>query len=150
MRKKLLKGVSPIIATIILIIISVAGGALLWLWVSGYITSAQAPPQSVWYERIKIDAVNLVSKNELKVYIRNLGSVAVDVVSAYILSVDGIAIDSIAVEPRVSIEPQRVREVTLIISKPNLYSPGYTYIVKVVTANGVEANYGFVWPALAE
>ncbi|MEM0153554.1 MAG: archaellin/type IV pilin N-terminal domain-containing protein [Ignisphaera sp.] len=144
------KGVSPIIATIILIIISVAAGALLWLWVSGYVSSSQMPSQAAWYERIKIDAVNVVSKNELNVYVRNLGNTAVKIASAYILTVDGVAIDSVTIEPSISIEPQKVKEVKLTIRNSSVYSPGYTYIVKVITSSGVEASYGFVWPALIE
>ncbi len=147
---RLSKGVSPIIATIILIIISVAAGALLWMWVSGYITSSQMPSQSVWHERIKIDAVNVVSKNALNIYVRNLGGATVNIVSAYILDTNGIAIESISIEPGVVIEPYKVKEVRLKVSNSSLYKPGYTYIVKVVTSSGVEASYGFIWPALVE
>lgn len=144
------KGVSPIIATVILIIISIAAGALLWIWISGYISSSPAPSQSIWQERIKIDAVNVASKNEMRVYVRNLGNVAVDIASAYILDVDGIAIDSIVIDPPVRIEPQKVAEVKITIKSSSSYSAGYTYIVKVITRNGVEASYGFIWPALTE
>lgn len=145
---RLSKGVSPIIATIILIIISLAAGALLWMWVSGYIGSAQIPSQSVWHERIKIDAVNVLSKSELIVYVRNLGSVTANIATVYILDANGIALESISIESGVAIEPQKVKAIKLNISNSSVYRPGFTYIVKVVTSSGVEASYGFIWPAL--
>jgi len=150
MNNTFLKGVSPVIATIILIIISIAAGALLWMWVSGFISSPPPQIQSTWQERIKIEAINIVSNREAKIYVRNLGNVAVNIASAYILTVEGTAIDIIPIEPAISIEPQKVKEISLKISNPTSYKPGYTYIAKVVTTNGVEANYGFIWPALTE
>uniref|UniRef100_A0A7C5Z0W1 Uncharacterized protein n=1 Tax=Ignisphaera aggregans TaxID=334771 RepID=A0A7C5Z0W1_9CREN len=107
MNNTFLKGVSPVIATIILIIISIAAGALLWMWVSGFISSPPPQIQSTWQERIKIEAINIVSNREAKIYVRNLGNVAVNIASAYILTVEGTAIDIIPIEPAISIEPTK-------------------------------------------
>jgi len=52
------KGVSPIVATAILVLISVVAGVLLWLWVSGF-TSAATAEQPALAERIKIEAVKI-------------------------------------------------------------------------------------------
>jgi flagellin-like protein len=56
--KLLKKGVSPIIATVILVLIAVAAGVMLWLWVSGFASTTPAQQQAL-NERIRIDAVQI-------------------------------------------------------------------------------------------
>ncbi|RLG85250.1 MAG: hypothetical protein DRO15_07730, partial [Thermoprotei archaeon] len=50
MRKRFRKGISPVIAVLLLIIIAVAAGLLIYIWISGYMSSqtsslATQPPK---------------------------------------------------------------------------------------------------------
>jgi len=147
--KRLGKGVSPIIATIILVLISIAAGVMLWLWVSGFITSTPAQ-QPALNERIKIDAVNISSGSSgssLFIYVRNTGSTNVNITAAYILTTSNTAI-AYQTYSNVMIPPGQVTKINMNIpttASANIKS-GYAYVAKVVTANGVEATYIFVWP----
>ncbi len=149
--KRLGKGVSPIIATIILVLIAIAAGVMLWLWVSGFITSTPAQ-QPALNERIKIDAVNISSSSSssgsnLSIYVRNMGSTNVTITAAYILTTSNTAI-AYSTSINVMIPPGQVTKINMNIpatASANI-KPGYAYVAKVVTANGVEATYTFVWP----
>jgi flagellin-like protein len=148
--KRLGKGVSPIIATIILVLIAIAAGVMLWLWVSGFITATPAQ-QPALNERIKIDAVNISSSSSsgsnLSIYVRNMGSTNVNITAAYILTTSNTAI-AYQTYSNVMIPPGQVKKIDMNIpatASANI-KPGYAYVAKVVTANGVEATYTFVWP----
>jgi len=148
------RAISPIVATILLILISIAAGVILWLWMSGFI--AQTPTaQPALAERIRIEAVQVdKNSNQIKIYVRNLGNSNVTISSVYTLDVGGAVIEyfesgseylKINLDP---IPPNRVATVTVTVSVNSLplYKSGYSYMVKVVTSNGVEAQYAFVWP----
>ena len=138
------KGVSPVIATIILVLIAVVAGVLLWLWVSGY-SSALPSQNPALYERIKIDAVIVnTTKNPpiVTVYVRNVGNAAVSITHVYILMPNGVTLTVNQLQQPVTIQPGQVQTVSIQFTG----NSGYAYVVKVVTANGVEAAYTFVWP----
>jgi len=140
------RAVSPIVATILLILISIVAGVVLWLWISGFLT--QSPPtQQAMFERIKIDAVKIdTSKNQITIYVRNFGGSDVIVSSAYIYDVGNILIEALNISS-ISIPPNSVKPITTKYT-PDYFvgKSGYSFILKVVTSNGVEASYVFVWP----
>jgi len=153
---KFVKGISPVIATIILVLISVVAGVLLWLWTSGF-TSALPAQQQALYERIKIEGVKVdTTQNPATVtaYVRNVGNVDVKISTVYILNPDGtiveiperITVTDLAGNPisSQSVSPGSVAKVEVTVT--GSYSSGYAYVIKVVTANGGEATYTFVWP----
>jgi flagellin-like protein len=138
--KRSRKAVSPVVATVILVLISVVAGVMLWLWVSGF-TSAATAQQPALYERIKIEAVN-VTGTTVNVTIRNVGSTTVTITSLHVLNASGILI---AANNSVdtTIPPGSVGYATV---SGVSYTSGYACTVRVVTKNGVEASYTFVWP----
>ncbi len=140
------RAVSPIVATILLILISIAAGVMMWLWISGFIS--QAPPsQHAILERIKIDAVKVdTSKNQTIIYVRNMGSTDVIITSAYIYDVGNVLIEALNIS-HISIPPGAVKSIIASYT-PKYYigKSGYSFIIRVVTSNGVEASYIFVWP----
>jgi flagellin-like protein len=138
--KRSRKAVSPVVATVILVLISVVAGVMLWLWVSGF-TSAATAQQPALYERIKIEAVNATG-NTVNVTIRNVGSTTVNITSLYVLSASGILIAA-NTTVNTSIPPGSVGYATV---SGVTYNSGYACTVRVVTKNGVEASYSFVWP----
>ncbi|MEM1568398.1 MAG: archaellin/type IV pilin N-terminal domain-containing protein [Thermofilaceae archaeon] len=135
------RGVSPVIATLLLIVIAVVAAVLAYIWVSGYmgrVTSqaeAQAPQLQ---ERIKIDAAS-VSGNTVTIYVTNIGDVNVTIASAYVLYENKTAVCS-STNLAQNIPKGKAGSVT--VSNCNLVT-GTTYIAKVVTSKGVEATYSF-------
>lgn len=136
-------GVSPIIATTILILIATAAGVLLWIWVSGYVSSNPAT-HSALSERVKIEAVRVdigSDKTTVTVYVRNIGSIAINVSSGYVLDVNGNLVMGGPLDG-ILIRPGEVRYVT--ITSDQILTRGNVYIVKIVTQRGTEALYSFV------
>ena len=142
------KGVSPIIATVILVLIAVAAGVMLWLWVSGFASTTPTEQQAL-NERIRIDAVkieNNTGNNIVIIYVRNIGNVNVTISAAYILDISNIIVASNTDTSQMpTVSRGAVGEVKVDVSSEPL-NPGYVYKVRVVTTNGVEATYTFVAP----
>ncbi|MEM0025258.1 MAG: hypothetical protein QXV41_01650 [Zestosphaera sp.] len=139
-------GVSPIIATMILILIATAAGVLLWVWVSGYVSGNPAT-HSALDERVKIEAVRVDmgdSSATVTIYVRNVGSITVNVSSGYVLDVNGNLMMG-GPFSGVLIRPGEVRYIT-IVSDTTLIK-GNVYIAKIVTQRGTEALYSFVVPS---
>ncbi|MEM1908609.1 MAG: archaellin/type IV pilin N-terminal domain-containing protein [Thermofilaceae archaeon] len=139
------RGVSPVIATLLLIVIAVVAAVLAYIWVSGYmgrVTSqaeAQAPQLQ---ERIKIDAVK-VETNQVTIYVTNIGDVEVKIASAYVLTENKTSVCGGPLATPVTIgvgASNSVSASTCSLTK------GSTYIAKVVTSKGVEATYTFTAP----
>ena len=144
------KAVSPIVATVLLIIIAVAAGVLIWVWLHGF-AEKNPTAQPTLQEEIKIDTVNVVTNpsatypSNVTAYVRNIGSVTANITSAYVLdAVNGNTVCANTSITGVTISPGGVTSV-LVMCKTALTS-GHPYIVKVVTARGVEATYQFLAP----
>lgn len=140
MRVRLKSGLSPIIATIILILIATSAGVLLWLWVSSYVSRSPTAPSAL-NERVKIEAVSLQSES-VRVYVRNIGDIPLNVSSAYVLDVNGNYVAGGPIES-VMIYPGEVKSVVIPCDKKSL-TPNNVYVVKVVTQRGVESLNTFV------
>ena len=140
------KGVSPIIAVLLLIVITVTAPLLTYLWVLGYIGSAQRSGQpSQLEEKIKIDGVK-VSDGTVTIYVRNIGSVRVVIQAAYILNATtGTVIDA-KTDLNVGLDPGEVSGTNVYVEVSGTYTSGYTYVAKVVTTKGTEASLAFTWP----
>jgi len=136
------KGVSPIVATAILVLISVVAGVLLWLWISGF-TSAATAGQPALAERIKIEAANGTDTSVIAL-VRNVGGVRVNITHVYVFNATGALIVRGTLEPPVSISPGEVGRVSISWTGAPSLAPGASYTIKVVTRNGVEATYTFV------
>jgi len=139
------KGVSPIIAVLLLIVITVTAALLTYLWVLGYIGSAQRSGQPEQLEeKIKIDGVK-ISGTSVTVYVRNIGSVNVIVSDIYILNATtGSVIDHYSTGDTSPLTSGTVRAYTFTVN--GTYTSGYTYVAKAVTSKGTEASLAFTWP----
>ena len=138
------RGISPVIAVLLLIVIAVAAAVVTYIWLTGYIGGLQ--PQAEYEqleERIKIEAVSYDSSAQtVTVYFRNIGDVSTTVSSAFVLNADsGTAVCS-NTNVGSSLDPG-AGDSTDITSCT--LSSGTTYIVKIVTQNGVEATYRFTY-----
>jgi len=130
------RGVSPVIAVLLLIVIAVTAAVLTYLWVLGYMgTLQQQGGTQQLQEKIKIEAVN-----ETTVFVRNIGDVSVTVDAIYVLNASGVIARSTGLGT--TIDPGLVQSLSL----PTVsFEDGVTYIVKVVTEKGTEATYTFTY-----
>ncbi len=134
------KGISPVIAAVLLVIIAVAAGVLIWTWLAGFVQRAPTS-QPALNERIKIDSVG-VSGNTVTIYVRNIGDVDVTISSAYVIdAVNGTTICS-NINASVPIPVGGVQPVNVTCTAP--LTSGHPYIAKAVTTRGTEATYQFV------
>ncbi len=139
------KAISPVIATLLLILIAIAASILVYVWVTGYASSITGAETIQLQERIKVDAVsapNGTAGANVTIYVRNIGNVEVNVTSAYIID----SITSAVVgynDTNCTLATGQVRSLNVTLTS-NL-TVGRTYIAKVVTKNGVEATYSFVY-----
>jgi flagellin-like protein len=137
------RGVSPVIATLLLIVIAVAAAVLTYIWVTGYMGTlqAQAGAQQV-QERIKIEGVQVNNNQISAIYVRNIGDTKVKIADVYLLDSSGNVIDKAS--PSTTLDPASSTTISGELPTTTLQS-GKTYIVKVVTERGTEATYQFTY-----
>ena len=143
------RGVSPVIAVLLLIVIAVAAAVLTYLWVLGYIGTVQSTGGTEQLqERLKIEGVKVESDKISAIYVRNIGDVAFNISAVYLSDASGV----IAADPSLTVGPVSPGSVQTLDSSNGLsnvigetLSEGTTYIVKVVTASGTEATYTFTY-----
>jgi flagellin-like protein len=139
-------GVSPVIATLLLIVIAVAAAVLAYIWIIGYQgTLTQQASTAQLQERIKIEAVEYTGTS-LKVYVRNIGDVKVNISAVYVYDPSGTVLaKSILTPSQYSIDPGKVTDTTTSPTVSVTLTSGTTYTVKVVTVKGTEATYTFTY-----
>ena len=140
------KGISPIIAVLLLVIIAVAAAVLTYLWVLGYIgTVQQQGGTQPLQERIKIEAVEVTGGALTAVYIRNIGDINANVSTVYLIEPTG-SIRGADFGINTVLVPGEIRRITVTADQGNFnVDVGETYVVKVVTAQGAEASYNLVY-----
>jgi len=139
------KAVSPIVATVLLIIIAVAAGVLIWVWLHGF-AEKNPTAQPTLQEEFKIDTISYDPTTQTAViYVRNIGQVIDNISAAYILDVNGntVCSNTTSYISDVQVQPGSVAEV-LIKNCP--LNSGSAYVAKIVTLRGVEATYQFIAP----
>lgn len=67
------KALSPVVATLLLIVLAVAATAILWTWVSNMISGATGS------EKLMVEKAVLATDTEIKVQIRNIGTVTAEI-----------------------------------------------------------------------
>ena len=141
------KGISPVIATLLLIIIAVAAAILTYLWVTGYIgTLQQQGGTEGLHERIRIEAVGYNSSTgTLTIYVRNIGDVSTTIDAAYIIDHTNTVVKSNTTLSGEPLDLDAGDLTTVQIDGSLTLSDGETYIVRVVTTTGVEADYTFTY-----
>ena len=135
------KAVSPVIATLLLIVIAVAAAVLTYIWVTGYMgTIAPRETPAQLKERIKIDAVN-VSGSSVSIHVSNIGEIDTKIVSAYVLYTNYMAVCGGPLATAVNVSAGSAVKVD-VPDTCNLVN-GTTYIAKVSAKGGAEATYIF-------
>ena len=141
------KGLEPIVAAVLLIVVAVIGAVLIYLWFAGYVTKATSQAESMAVsEKLKIEAASLTTGTppEAKLYVRNLGGDAVKVVHAYILRPGSTsAICSKQLSSASPINPGEMSTVTITLTTStdctgSSIDAGRDYVIKIVTQKGTE------------
>jgi FlaG/FlaF family flagellin (archaellin) len=143
------RGLEPIVAAVLLIVVAVIGAMLVYLWFAGYVTKATSQAeQMAASEKLKIEAANLTSSRGA-LFIRNLGGDNVTLSTIYVLkpgtvnplcTANSITIykgTSTTADPASTLYPGRLQLVRFTVSGCGI-SAGYDYVIKVVTQKGTE------------
>jgi flagellin-like protein len=134
-------GVSPVIATLLLIVIAVAAAVLAYIWIIGYQgTLTQQASTAQLQERIKIEAVQYTDGN-LTVYVRNIGDVKVNVTALYVYDPSGTILQAKTDANIINLTPGSINFDSISVT----LTSGTTYTVKAVTSKGTEATYTFTY-----
>jgi archaellum component FlaF (FlaF/FlaG flagellin family) len=151
------KGLEPIVAAVLLIVVAVIGAVLVYLWFAGYVTKATSQAeQMAASEKLKIEAASLSSvSGQASLYIRNLGGDNVTIATVYILKpgtinplcvVDGADVayyrpgqttGGLTGGVQLNLFPGALQLVTFNAQNCGI-SPGYDYVIKLVTKKGTE------------
>ncbi len=146
------RGLEPIVAVVLLIVVAVIGVMLVYLWFTGYITKTISQAESMAAsERLKIEAASLTTPAaplpgviaEAKLYVRNIGGDTVKVVHAYILRPGSTsAICSKELTPS-TIDPGKMKTVTFTLTPADCtggsINAGNDYVIKIITQKGTES-----------
>jgi FlaG/FlaF family flagellin (archaellin) len=143
------KGLEPIVAAVLLIVVAVIGAVLVYLWFAGYVTKATSQAeQTAASEKLKIEAANLTSTSGA-LFIRNLGGANVTLSTIYILRPDTVNPlctagsftifrgTSTATGSVSTLYPGGVQLVRFTATGCGI-SAGQDYVIKVVTQKGTE------------
>jgi len=144
------RGLEPIVAAVLLIVVAVIGAVLVYLWFAGYVTKATSQAeQMAASEKLKIEAANLTSTYGY-LFIRNLGGDNVTLSTIYILkpgTVNPLCIaSSISIYKGTSttaggastLYPGSLQLVRFNLPTGCGITDGYDYVIKVVTQKGTE------------
>jgi len=149
------KGLEPIVAAVLLIVVAVIGAVLTYLWFAGYVTKATSQAeQMAASEKLKIEAANLTAATRTAtLYVRNLGGDNVNLKTAYILrpgTISPICIADVASNQGLiqvdgaqqPIAPGHLAVVTITFTDAATgtcsLQPGFDYVIKLISAKGTE------------
>ena len=136
------RGISPVIAVLLLIVIAVAAAILTYVWLTGYLTSQFGSVQTTQLgEQLKIEAAKLDTGGSYEAYVRNVGDTDVTIDTVYLLASDGspLAVDDDPSVESSPITPGSVTKVSGSFSDADI-TAGKTYFLKIVTSTGTEVS----------
>jgi len=137
------KGLEPIVAAVLLIVVAVIGAVLIYLWFAGYVTKTTSQAeQMAASEKLKIEAAALdASDRSATLYVRNLGGDVVTLVNAYILrpgTINPICDPADLTTTPITINPGGLATVSITFGAGCTLSAGNDYVIKIVTQKGTE------------
>ncbi|MFP3315494.1 MAG: archaellin/type IV pilin N-terminal domain-containing protein [Caldivirga sp.] len=164
------RGIEPIVAAILLIVITVVAAVLLYIWFNGYLSSTTSKVSQVSVpEELQIVNVAVVysssgSPSSIVAYIQNVGSIPATINQAYVLNVTTgnviCAISSSSMSYNIppssptaststtvpasglTVPSGTAAELILSLSSCSLALNTY-YVLKLVTARGTQVTYQF-------
>jgi flagellin-like protein len=132
--KKDAKGISPLIATLLLIAIAVAASVITYSWVMSMIGSQSTQAQTA----VRIDNVEFdVGADNVTVTIRNIGSVSADVVTIGVKLTSASSYSTADVTPAQAVPVGTADDIEVSLTGLDIQT-GFNYDVKVITSTGFE------------
>jgi flagellin-like protein len=138
------KAISPIIATLILIVITVVAGIMLYGFVTGFMAKTTSSTGAI--AQITVDSANVSStNNDANVVVTNTGTTPVTITQVNLLnpSTNSLIATSTDISPTTVNGGQTVTITASSFSTANgasFPSPGTTVLVQVVTSTGSYAE----------
>jgi flagellin-like protein len=140
MSRRMWKAISPLIATVILIAVTIAIAAIVIAWVYGIIGPTTATPEKL---QIYPDArlINMTAQVIFNVTVKNAGGVSISLSKIYIREAPSCSTSNIQTPfivnnaPISSLSPGSVGVLNVSFSGCSV-SPGATYTVVIVTQSG--------------
>jgi len=141
------RGIEPIVAAILLIVITVVAAILLYLWFSGYLSTTtsrvsviSSPEQ---FQITGISASLLQNGCNVTAYVQNLGTTNVTITNAYIL--DSTTQSVICAAPTLSVvlSPGSTLKISVLFGNCPV-NRGSSYLFKVVSSRGSSAIQSFI------
>ena len=132
--RKSMKAISPIIATLMLMLLAVAAGVIVYAYVTGWIggaTQTSGAPKG----QLQVDSIS-ANTTTVKVYIRNLGGEIARVSAIYVAGDNATSVDPVLPE---DIAVGGVQEFTLDLTLTPMTS-GHFYLVTVVCTDGTTVS----------
>jgi flagellin-like protein len=130
------KGVSPIIATLLLIVIAVAAAVVTYAFVTGFIgtatTNANQPGQ------MSVDSYQITGPNAVIAYVRNTGTKNLNVTTAYL---DGLIATGI---PATGVPLSTGIVGTLTLGGGVNLDNGASHTLRIVAADGTQVSISIV------
>ena len=136
------KGISTIIAVLLMIVISVAAAVITYIWVMGYLGGTMTKiAQSSDQEKIFIDTVGKISDTQIQVVVRNVGDLTVTLSQVYVNNI-------VASSPSDTIDPGDTATLTVSIPADvgTAWDPGTQYTIKAVCEFGGPATATWTAP----
>ncbi|GAB6947212.1 hypothetical protein JCM16161A_13420 [Vulcanisaeta sp. JCM 16161] len=134
-------GIEPIVAAILLIVITVVAAVLLYMWFSGYLSATTSKVSSMATpEQFQVVAASLSISKGLNAYVQNTGSVTVTITGVYLLNAtNGNLICQIPITAT-SISPGATVDITNSSNFASTCSvtPGTSYELLFVTSSGTK------------
>lgn len=133
------KGISTIIAVLLMIVISVAAAVITYIWITGYLGGTMSGiEQQSDQMQVSIDAVSN-SSTTLTVVVRNTGDIIATVDALYV----GTTTNNLAAVTITSADVALSSTGSFSGTYSSL-TKGTTYIVKVVCSDGQSATASFI------
>lgn len=133
------KAVSPLIATLLLVLISIAAVSLIYVFVTGYI-SGSAGQRPTAQSQIVIEAASLNASNppNVTVYVRNVGQQEIPSGnwSIYLYDLNGTMVGYNVTYNEKSLGPGSLLQINAKVSNTTTIAHGSYYDVKVVSPVG--------------
>ena len=131
------KAISPIIATLLLILIAIAAGVVVYAYVIGFIGNQTASSPPIGTDQIALNAVSYTSgATSIGAYVQDIGQSAVNISAMYVYYGNG-SLSQQATMSSTSINPGKTADISGTITA---LTTGQYYFVKVVTSNGQVAT----------
>ena len=161
------RGIEPIVAAILLIVITVVAAVLLYIWFNGYLSTTTSKVSQISApEELQIVNVAVVyssgSPPYLIAYIQNVGSIPATINQAYVLNATTLNVVCVPSLPYhyyippsspsstgtpvpasgLTVPSGTAAELILSLSSCSL-APNTYYVLKLVTARGTQVTYQF-------